>query len=199
MEIVLFNSPEDARKIQAYFPDTTVNDNKLVSPKFDNRALKLAIGLEKLTNYKIFNNLKPSKNNWFLNRQNQSWILEIDILVQDVTPLPLLITEKMQCPTKLRFNRHQCHFSVESHFNYAYREVTGLNEIPLVVTPKLLDFINILEKQNIYIANTPIREIESCVCQINLDNPRICRLGIVENGLKKFIRFYPTNILLYEA
>jgi hypothetical protein len=180
MEIVVFNSPEDAQKIQAYFPDTTVDENKLVSPKFDNRALKLAIGLESLTNYKILNS-KLSENNWFLNQRNQALVLLLEINIL----------------TEVRLDKHEYRFLVDSSFDCEYREATGMNEIPLTITPVILDFANRLEKQNLY--PEPIQEIENCACQVNLENPRICHLVIIENGLQKIIKFYPTRILLYEA
>jgi hypothetical protein len=210
MKTVRFNrSPENAKKIQAYFPDiTTLDDDTLTFSSFDQPAFELAIELEGLTKeaYSFFEN-HYQKLSWVAasvpRRSRELFFLEIDIYSSRRPPLLLLQTVSQN---EIDFCSVFDEGTLTTRIHYQFRlyvdQNTGIttsregNTVPLVVNAQLINFVCVIAvtemdscnylniTQAAYFFDIPQRERARHFLQFECD------------GRSESIRFYPSSVWL---
>ena len=186
MEIVKFNSPEEAVKVQAHLHNVTVVGSELHHiEKFDKAALGLATRLEGLTqnDYQI-------SSSFIEHHGDNSWFYRPGQLAQTTLDIVLTVAMLDNNGDIDMVGAHRYGLSVDPDFQIT----NGFNEIPLIMNRELVRFADIVQRA--YAENTTdiVSEIAVAYCQVDdFRNPSQYHLMIRGGGRSQTIRFYPSQ------
>lgn len=191
MEVVKFNSIEDALKVQAHLHNITIVGSELLhASRFDREALSLAAQLEGLTqnDYQISQCFVGNRAEGLWDCQRDRWIPRIVLEIG----LPVAVFDERSNSQLVGVNRYV--LSVDRNF----RRINGVTSvaIPLIVNEELIRLANIVQRCHIENAEDIILEITMAYFQFNdFRNPSQYHLILRGGGRSQIIQFYPNLVV----